>query len=214
MNTIRFHSDRRAYLAAMAMLIGSSLSAPSAQAAYIVTLAQEGPNVVATGSGTLDLAALSVFATPGNASPYIDPSIGYISTGAETLASFYHGNTGPMSFGSGSGIFANNGSGDTVGIYGNVTEEYLWVPSTYTSGNPLSDTATYDNQTFTSLGVISGTYVWTWGSGANADRFTLQIGAVPAPLIGHGLPVLLAVGGVLFGAKLLERSKRHRLQIG
>ena len=33
---------------------------------------------------------------------------------------------------------------------------------------------------------------------------------VPAPLIGHGLPILIAVGGLLFGAKLLERSKKHR----
>jgi hypothetical protein len=33
--------------------------------------------------------------------------------------------------------------------------------------------------------------------------------AVPAPLIGHGLFVLLAVGGVLFGGKLLERSKQR-----
>jgi hypothetical protein len=34
---------------------------------------------------------------------------------------------------------------------------------------------------------------------------------VPAPLIGHGLLVLLAVGGVLFGAKLLERGRRRSL---
>jgi hypothetical protein len=33
---------------------------------------------------------------------------------------------------------------------------------------------------------------------------------VPAPLIGHGLLVLLAVGGMLFGARLLERGKRRR----
>jgi hypothetical protein len=32
---------------------------------------------------------------------------------------------------------------------------------------------------------------------------------VPAPPIGHGLLVLLAVGGVLFGGKLLEHSKRR-----
>jgi hypothetical protein len=37
-----------------------------------------------------------------------------------------------------------------------------------------------------------------------------QIGAVPAPLIGCGLPALLAVGGMLFCAKLLEGSKRRR----
>jgi hypothetical protein len=32
--------------------------------------------------------------------------------------------------------------------------------------------------------------------------------AVPAPLIGFGLPAFLAIGGLLFGAKLLERSRR------
>jgi hypothetical protein len=33
---------------------------------------------------------------------------------------------------------------------------------------------------------------------------------VPAPLIGGGVPVFLAVSGMLFGAKLLERSKKRR----
>jgi hypothetical protein len=35
---------------------------------------------------------------------------------------------------------------------------------------------------------------------------------VPAPLIGHGLFVLLAVGGVVFGGKLLEDRKKHRFR--
>ena len=34
--------------------------------------------------------------------------------------------------------------------------------------------------------------------------------SVPAPPIGRGVPVCLAVSGLLFGAKLLERSKRRR----
>ena len=33
---------------------------------------------------------------------------------------------------------------------------------------------------------------------------------VPAPPIGRGLPVLLAVGGVLLGAKFMERSRDRR----
>jgi hypothetical protein len=33
---------------------------------------------------------------------------------------------------------------------------------------------------------------------------------VPAPLIGHGLLVVLAIGVILFGSRLLERSKKHR----
>jgi hypothetical protein len=45
--------------------------------------------------------------------------------------------------------------------------------------------------------------VWTNDGGVNA---------VPAPSIGHGLAILLAVGGVLFGAKLLENlNRRHQL---
>jgi hypothetical protein len=46
------------------------------------------------------------------------------------------------------------------------------------------------------------------------DSFTLFSStlAVPSPVIGHGLLVLLAVGGVLFGGKLLESFKKHRLQ--
>jgi hypothetical protein len=33
----------------------------------------------------------------------------------------------------------------------------------------------------------------------------------PAPLIGRGLLVLLAVGGALFGGKLLESLKKNHL---
>jgi hypothetical protein len=46
------------------------------------------------------------------------------------------------------------------------------------------------------------------------DATITTTSAVPAPLIGRGLPVLLAVGGLLFGAKLLERRKKHGLQFG
>ena len=53
----------------------------------------------------------------------------------------------------------------------------------YVSGGALSSNATWDNQTFSSLGVTPGEYEWTWGSGAHADSFTLDIvtAAVPEP---------------------------------
>jgi hypothetical protein len=45
------------------------------------------------------------------------------------------------------------------------------------------------------------------------DNITLgsQTPIVPTPLIGHGLLVALAVGGVLFGSKLSGNFKKHRL---
>jgi hypothetical protein len=139
--------------------------------------------------------------------------IGPTSTGSIDAYGFV---TGPTSFGASNVItFASSGSGDPVDIVGE--NGILFVPNRYVSGNMLSDTSTYSNSTFSSLGVTPGTYEWTWGSGAHADSYTLQIGptaTVPAPLIGRGLPVLLAVGGLLFGAKLLERGKRRGLQFG
>jgi hypothetical protein len=51
--------------------------------------------------------------------------------------------------------------------------------------------------------VFSGTV-----NGIGFDNITL--GAVPAPALGHGLTGALAVGGILVGAKLLERGRRRR----
>lgn len=55
----RHHSHTRSLLttaavAIPAMLIGAGLSLPSAQAGYVVDLTQQGSNVVATGSGTIE----------------------------------------------------------------------------------------------------------------------------------------------------------------
>ncbi len=41
-----------------------------------------------------------------------------------------------------------------------------------------------------------------------ANSGALGVVGVPAPVIGRGLPVL-AVDGLFFGAKLLQRSKKH-----
>jgi hypothetical protein len=49
-----------------------------------------------------------------------------------------------------------------------------------------------------------------WYTSANGLPEVLHTDFVPAPLIGNGLLVLLAVGGVLFGGKLLESLKTRR----
>jgi hypothetical protein len=138
---------------------------PPAQAAYIVTLEEVGTNVVATGSGTLDLTDLSFLSGGSLASAAIAPVVGVIITGpAGVTIEDYTGFSGPMSFGSGGGKNADSGSGDLVGIFAPQTDE-LVLPDGYVSGSALSDNAAYDSQTFNSLGVTPGTYEWTWGSG-------------------------------------------------
>jgi hypothetical protein len=169
---------RATHLATAAILALGAFAAPSAQAGYVVTLEEVGSNVVATGSGPIDLTGLHF---GGNAYEHagINPESSIIVTGpADTnLISAYFGFSGPSSFGSGGDTSASSTSGDIVGIVGD-----LVVPLGYVSGTPLSDTATYDSATFASLGATPGVYEWTWGTGAN-QNFTLDIrtvaGAVP-----------------------------------
>jgi hypothetical protein len=47
-------------------------------------------------------------------------------------------------------------------------------------------------------------------SNDGADSF-IAFRQIPAPLIGHGFLTVLAIGGVLFGGKLLESLKKQRL---
>jgi hypothetical protein len=87
------------------------------------------------------------------------PARGIIITGPTNSsdADVYNGFTGPASFGSGNNALdADSGGGDIVGIEGFFKN--LFVPAGDTSGTPLSNTATYLNQTFLNLGVTPGTY--------------------------------------------------------
>jgi hypothetical protein len=141
-----------------------------------------GSNVVATGSGTIDLTGLTPY-TSGTETAFVAPDSGTIYTGPASVVSvdFYLGFRGPTSFGSGVLVVAaSSGSGGLAGIGGG--DGLLGVPGGYVSGGSLSDTSTYDNQTLSSLGVTPGTYEWTWGSGVN-QNFTLDIvaAAVPEP---------------------------------
>jgi hypothetical protein len=161
-----------------ATLIG--LSATSARAGYVVDLTQQGSNVVASGSGAIDLTGLSFFESRTEAAGLL-PSINFVMTGPVNagVVHLYSGINGPSNFGSGGFTAASSGSGDRVGI-GN-DGKVLFVPLDYVSDSSLSDTSTYAGKTFSSLGVTPGAYEWTWGNGAN-QNFTLVIGTVvPEP---------------------------------
>jgi hypothetical protein len=111
------------------------------------------------------------------------------------------GGEGPTSFGSGDEILATSNNGLGVGINGG--QNLLAVPPGYVSDTFLSASSTFDNQTFSSLGVTPGAYEWTWGTGEN-QNFTVLIGsvaeAVPEPgsvaLLGVALAGLLMAGTI------------------
>ena len=184
------------------MVIGSSLSVPPAQAGYTVTLEQQGSNVVASGSGSIDLTGLTFESSASDITIAIDPSAGTMVIRPTTgpAGDLYFGLFGPTSFGSGGYIVASSGSGDIAGeVFGT-----LYVPEGV-SDNPLSSSATWDNATLNSLGVTPGSYEWTWGTGPN-QNVTLDIMAAPIPE-----PSALSVLGVgLAGPALAGLWRRRR----
>jgi hypothetical protein len=171
---------------------------------YTITLEQIGSNVVANGSGAINLTGLT-FVISGTLEPgVIVPNIGIIQIGGSLSNPFidqYTGITGPTSFGSGDTFEANTNSGDFVGIFGLTGN--IDVPEGYVSGAPLSDSMTFNSATFASLGVRPGTYVWTWGTGLPNQNFTLIIGRAGAPDGGSTASLL---GCALLALAVLQRK--------
>jgi VPDSG-CTERM motif len=169
--------------------------------AYTVTLEQIGSNVVATGSGPINLTGLTLSFPGAISGAVVFASVGQIETGpASALVDGYTGFAGPTSFGSGGLFFPNTGSGDFVGLDATGVP-FIAVPQGYVSGAALSDSMTFNSATFASLGLTPGTYKWTWGTGLPNQNFTLVIPAVP-----DGGSTVSLLGFALLGLAALRRK--------
>jgi hypothetical protein len=193
------------------MVLGAGLLAgvPAssiAQAAYVVAFEEVGSDVVATGSGSIDLTDL-IGNGSGGARGFVAGFGALEFTGPTSFASYdgYVAAIGPSSFGGSDGIFADLGSGSIVGIGG--LAQRVFVPSGYTSGAMLFSSSTYLNQTFATLDLHPGTYVFGWGIGDHADTFTVEIG-VPEP--STWAMMLIGFAGLAFAG---YRSTRKRAAV-
>lgn len=170
----------------------------TSNASIIIDVNQINSNVVATGSGTIDLSGISTTTNTYNPSG-VNPGFGAILLGPAifTTLPVYFGINGPT-FGSFVTTYASSGSGDMFGL--NV--QSLVVPVGYISGDQLSGSATWLNQTFDSLRMTPGTYKYTWGSGPTADYGILNIGVAPVP----APSTILLLGPALAGLALWRRK--------
>ena len=191
----------------------------SAQAGYIVTLQQVGPDVVATGSGAINLTGLT-FSLHGGFTPEILPGAalqfgGGIITGSTSSSVDLY--------------FAATWTDEFRERWRNVCQQwqrrhgrdipdtsYIRARSHCSEGLCfryfLSNSAIYSGKTIATLGVTPGTYVWTWGTGAN-QNFTLQIPVPPPPPV-TGPPVAITNPASLiasFSAKLNGSVNPHGL---
>jgi hypothetical protein len=183
------------------MWCGAAACSSRADAAFIMTIEEVGSDVDVVGSGSIDFSGLTFFESGSTLTPpgVIDAVSGDINAGSGTLF-VYQGLTGPSNFGSGGFAGASSVTGVPIGEAAGM---YVLVPQGYVSGDALSDSMTFTGSTFADLGVTPGTYVWTWGTGRDADSFTLQIGptSVPEP----ASLALLSAG--LVGLGLIRRKR-------
>ncbi len=175
------------------------LSATQAYATFTMKIQQVGSNVVVNGSGSIDATDLTMIA-PGGTSAFLDPVNADIGIGGNGQSDLYLAPTGLPFFGPGTFTAATSSSGDIVEVYG----QEISVPRGYASGAPLSDTATYAGQTFTSLGLTPGVYTDSWGTGVHADSLILDIVAPATPEPGS----LALLGAGLAGIGIARRRRR------
>ena len=180
------------------MLVALFLTLSSASlstASIIVTAVQQGNDVVFTGSGSINLYGLTLQYTDNIAFPptaFLDAGNPGLILGSGVGDHYNSISNAPYNFGPGTGgsESASAYSGNMFGFnYGQVV-----VPSGYTSGSPLSGTATFSNKTFADIGITPGAYTWTVPSG---DSITLNItsSAVPEPSTYALLCISLGVVG-------------------
>ncbi len=107
-----------ALLALTASLAASVAAAPAARAAYTVTFSQAGSDVVADGSGRINVNGLTFASVFPGQEPFVAPSLAAEATGATSPVDTYEGAiSGPISFGPGSSaVPATTGTGDLVGL--------------------------------------------------------------------------------------------------
>jgi hypothetical protein len=195
------------------LVVALALTGRPSNTSVTITIDEVGPDVVATGGGTINITALTNAHINSTLFPYLQSNFAAVGLGeltAKTIDSYDDiPDPHPTSFGNSMG-FSNPtmGSGDSFGVDGSIGR--IYVPTGYMSGSQLSAKDTYSGQNFSSLGLTPGTYTWTWGTGADADFFTVQIGtaatAVPEPST-----ALVAGFGALAGLGAWARRRRRAI---
>jgi hypothetical protein len=180
-------------MAVVALLLGG---VGQARAEFIITFSESSGNVVANGSGTVDLASITLGTIHAPLqSAGVLPSIADIGTGfrgTTGTANFYTppNLTGPQSFGPGGETLADLATGPLFSFIGFSTGG-LEIDTRIQSGVAFTTSTTWDNKTISGLGLTPGDYTWNWHNGTDADSLEVIVPSatpVPAP------PAVVLVG--------------------
>lgn len=191
------------------------------QAGVTINLTESGGNILATTSGTINTLGLLLF-NGADWSARIRPDTigterGAIGVGdlSNDFVNQYRVN-GPVTFGPGkTNVLATSSIGNFIGIRAitHIGQDFplLQLPSMYTSGSFISGSSTFNSATFASLGLTTGTYLYSWGAGDTADSLTINVGASSGPAAVPE-PSTLCIACIAFTASLgttLVRKRRN-----
>jgi len=204
--------NQKAYMNKLVFICSVSimLARPSlSRAEVIMNIYQNGSDVVASGSGTLDTTDLT-FVTSASGDPIIEPYLGVLRVGPTSGSSLliYSGLSGPSKFGPGNYTYPGSGSGNEFGVSGENGD--LYVPGSYTSGANLSGTDTFSGTTLAGLGLTVGTYTYAWGTGVDADSLVVNViapASVPEP---SSLTLVLFSAAIGLGARFWSHRRASR----
>ncbi|WP_299660413.1 VPLPA-CTERM sorting domain-containing protein [uncultured Ruegeria sp.] len=121
--------------------------------AVVVNIFQDGDDVVANYSGSLNTAGLQFLNSHSSTNSSLDPSFSFI-TNLQGPWDRYRADI-TLSFGTGSTVSPTSSQGDTFGFVSGFDEIYL--PSGY-SGGQLSGSLTFESEDLDSLGIDLGNY--------------------------------------------------------
>jgi len=185
-------SIHKLFPASLAVLAGLVLAPLSASALVVLTVQQQGEDVVITGSGSANTAHLTASSTSSGWTNYLADThmLAGPSVFGDGSVRLWTGLSGPALLSSNSLLYelpdATASSGQLFGIESAANNNHrLILPLAYSSGASLSGVSTFRHVTLSGLGLTPGTLRWSWGSGASQDSLEVRISdpqAVPAPL--------------------------------
>ena len=210
----------RSYLATLSFTLLLSQSAP---AILIFNAVEIGGDVIISteSGGSLDLSTWTLNRSSFNGRSSVNAPDSLI-VGEDFPNGFdqYRGDFSQQAdFGSGGASYFDSGATIATGPFVGFRDSgglstggfsTFWVPRGYISGSELeASSSTFAGQSFASLGLVPGTYEWTWDTAAGGtDRIRLNIVSNPVPVGGHSA-LLLAIGLLgLAGGRRLGRKER------
>jgi hypothetical protein len=202
---------RRLALLGLGVIFWPSIAAHSA---ILLTVKQDGNDVVVIGSGSANIDGLTNPAQDDDYTNVLTDSQIYAGPAAFTnnvntpdvAVNLWSGLTGPSFFGNDSSVSEYPSSGSLNDLFGIVADNgmgqsLLVLPLNYQSGTSLAGTSRFSNLTLADLGLSPGVFSWNWGMGLNADSFEIRIEPVP-------VPAPLPLAGVPIAWKLAKRMRK------